>query len=114
MKKCLSLFIFMGFTSIAYADYSAHQFHYMNKNAAECINIASAQAKKYGFSQFNTYGNSNYQTTNSMRKDGYSFQYTCVPDQKYAYMIINGSTAAVRDKLRDNLGEGIQDKANGK
>ena len=114
MKKSLSLLIFMGLASIAHADYSAHQFHYINKTAAECINIASLQAKKYGFNKFNTYSNSNYQTTKSMRKDGYSFQYTCVPNQKYAYMIINGSTAVVRNKLRDNLGEGIQNKANGK
>lgn len=106
----------MLFSSQAFADYASHQFHYMEMELSQCKQIATDAAAKSGFfnvqSQDNSYGNGRlYSVVYGTNKEGYSFQYTCDPIKGFAYMIINGPRADVRDKLRDEIGDAIRTAA---
>ena len=92
------------------ADYSAHQFHYMEMDLSKCKQIASEAAKKFGFSVGEQDG-PNYGIVYGMNKEGYSFQYTCEPVKGFAYLIINGNRSDKRADLRDKLGDEIKMRA---
>jgi hypothetical protein len=114
-KLTIVALISIFYSGSIYADINlaAHQFHHMDMSSEKCINIASSEARKFKF-QFNdrsTYGGSNYKLIWGFRDDGYTFQYTCVPNKKFAYLIISGDKQGVRNKLRDNLGDSIKKAA---
>lgn len=108
----------MFFGGHAFADYSSHQFHYMEMELSQCKQIASAAAEKVGFSNVQSqefsYGadGRKYVIVYGINKDGYSFQYTCEPVKGFGYLIINGAKVDVKNKIRDEIGDGIRKAVN--
>ena len=111
MKKYILSLAFMSLFTSAYADYSAHQFHYMEMELSKCKEIASISAKKIGFNNITEYNGANYTIVQGINSEGYSFQYTCVAQKSFAYLIINGAYVNKRNELRDKLGNEIKSKA---
>ena len=111
MKKHILSLAFIGLFTSAYADYSAHQFHYMDMKLSKCKEIASVSAKKIGFKNITEHNGANYAIVQGMNSEGYSFQYTCVAQKSFAYLIINGAYPNKRNALRDKLGNEIKSKA---
>lgn len=102
--------------SNAMADYSSHQFHYMNIGLSKCKSIVIDAAVKNGFTnpqaQEFTFSGGSYSVVYGTNNDGYSFQYTCEPKKGFGYLIINGSQIDKKNNIRNSLGEEIQNMIN--
>ena len=102
------------FSSQALADYSSHQFHYMEMGLEQCKQIATDAAAKIGFSNSQSqdfpYGGDGrqYGVVYGKNKEGYSFQYTCEPVKGFGYLIVNGARVDIKNKIRDELGSEIK------
>jgi hypothetical protein len=101
------------FSSHALADYSAHQFHYMEMDLTQCKQIATDAAAKIGFSNVEfqdfSYGGDGrkFSVVYGMNEEGYSFQFACEPVKGFGYLIVNGPRREIRVKIRDELSNEI-------
>ncbi|MGP1680955.1 MAG: hypothetical protein ACTS8S_01335 [Giesbergeria sp.] len=114
MKRLIQAILICVFATNAAADYSSHQFHYMEIGLSKCKSIASDAARTYGFSdpqsQDFIYAGENYSVLFGTNKDGYSFQYTCESKKGFGYLIINGPKVDKKNELRDAIGGDIESR----
>lgn len=100
--------------STADADWASHQFHYMDMERSECMEIVTQAAKLNGFDEPKTQifdANVSYGVVYDIDNEGYSFQYTCEPRKGFGYLIINGPRTDKKNNIRDKLGDSIKELA---
>ena len=111
MKKIISSLIFLGISSL-YADYSAHQYFYMDKDMNKCSNIIQTSAKNLGFNDISIHSssaNSNdiFATLRGKKNNGYTFQFVCEGKKGFGYLIINGKNKRERNILKQSFAQEI-------
>ncbi len=114
MKKSIlfSGTILLALTTSAYAELSAHQYHYTDTiTASQCLKNAVRVLKDNNFTDINPYQNNKYgyQSVSGTNKDGYSIQYLYEARKGFAYMIVNGPRKDVRNEIRDTIGKEIKE-----
>ena len=98
--------------SSLYADYSSHQYFYMDKDVSKCSNIVQTSAKNLGFNDIsihNSDANSNdiFATLRGKNRNGYTFQFVCEGKKGFGYLIINGANQKQRNSLKQSFSKEI-------
>ena len=103
----LQLLLIMGFSSIVKADYVSHTFNKMDVTLSECKKIIKKSAQKIGYSNGLVQDFKGYSVVYGTNKNDISFQYVCVPDLKFGYLIVNGSDIDKEGVIISNFGNEI-------